>query len=70
MLDEEQLKYDILEEDSAVFRDEQGELVCVAMRDLCSDPKMVRWADSVVLKNVEIEKNIRVSEARLWVYFD
>ncbi|KAJ3925718.1 MAG: hypothetical protein NXY57DRAFT_967370 [Lentinula lateritia] len=63
MLDEEQLKYDILEEDSAVFRDEQGELVCVAMRDLCSDPKMVRWADSVVLKNVEIEKNIRKEDA-------
>ncbi|KAJ3889767.1 hypothetical protein GG344DRAFT_51006 [Lentinula edodes] len=62
MLDSEKLKFDILEQESAAFRDEKGELVCVAMRGLCSDPNIVNWADSRVQKNVEIEKNIRVSQ--------
>ncbi|KAJ3913467.1 hypothetical protein F5877DRAFT_71543 [Lentinula edodes] len=58
MLDEKKLKHDIFENESASFRDEKGELICVAMRDFCSDRGITTWADRIVLKNVEMEKNI------------
>lgn len=69
MLDEKKLKHDIFENESASFRDEKGELICVAMRDFCSDRGITTWADRIVLKNVEMEKNIWVSGAartRIW----
>ncbi|KAJ3875338.1 hypothetical protein F5051DRAFT_333991 [Lentinula edodes] len=63
MLDEKKLKHDIFENESASFRDEKGELICVAMRDFCSDRGITTWADRIVLKNVEMEKNIRKEDA-------
>lgn len=62
LVDPAKLDYDIGPEESAIFEDENGEVVAMVISDFCKCPKVLHWVNEIVLLNVALEKNVRVSE--------
>lgn len=63
LIDETKLDYDLGCDESAMFFDESGELVAMVISDFCKSEEILHWANEIVQWNVDLKKNIRVSNS-------
>ncbi|KAJ3710905.1 hypothetical protein DFJ43DRAFT_1161977 [Lentinula guzmanii] len=63
-LDETQLQCNVAPDESViVFDKDSGELIFAQLRNFCQVPAIVEWVDSVVKKNLSVQRNVRMEDA-------
>jgi hypothetical protein len=60
MVDIERLAHDLPHKESAMFLDENDQLVIMVIGDFCKSEEVLHWANEIVLLNVALERNVRV----------
>lgn len=64
MLDPAKLDHDLTGDKSAIYEDEDGKLVAMAISQFCKEEKVLHWVNEIVLLNVALARNIRVRMPR------
>ncbi|KAJ3980303.1 hypothetical protein F5890DRAFT_1419882 [Lentinula detonsa] len=63
-LDETQLQCNVAPDESViVFDKDSGELIFAQLRNFCQVPAIVEWVDSVLKKNLSVQRNVRMEDA-------
>ncbi|RDB18282.1 hypothetical protein Hypma_000646 [Hypsizygus marmoreus] len=62
LLNSSKLIADIAPSDSAIFKNNKGEIIGMVIRNFCPDEGAVTWADSIAEQALSLRKNIRMED--------